>query len=68
MVLLNGGEPLVDCPIETGFKLTPKALDAAITNAPSGWSSTPRRTRRRAYSAANSGHRRVLLRHPHCGV
>jgi aspartate aminotransferase len=32
MVVLNGGEPrFVECPIETGFKLTPEALDAAIT-------------------------------------
>ena len=29
MVLINGGEPrFVECPIETGFKLTPEALDA----------------------------------------
>ena len=34
MVALNGGEPrFVDCPIETGFKLTPEALDKAITQA-----------------------------------
>ena len=32
MVALNGGEArFVDCPIETGFKLTPEALDKAIT-------------------------------------
>ena len=32
MVALNGGEArFVDCPIETGFKLTPEALAKAIT-------------------------------------
>jgi aspartate aminotransferase len=31
-VALNGGEArFVDCPLETGFKLTPEALDKAIT-------------------------------------
>ena len=34
MVALNGGEArFVECPIETGFKLTPEALDKAITPA-----------------------------------
>ncbi len=32
MVLLGGGTPVpVECPIETGFKLTPAQLEAAIT-------------------------------------
>ncbi|MCB1333670.1 MAG: pyridoxal phosphate-dependent aminotransferase [Roseivivax sp.] len=32
MVLLGGGTPvIVDCPIETGFRMTPEALEAAIT-------------------------------------
>jgi len=32
MVLLAGGEPVVvECGIETGFKMTPQALEAAIT-------------------------------------
>ncbi len=32
MVLLAGGEPVVvECGIETGFKMTPEALEAAIT-------------------------------------
>ncbi len=32
MVLLAGGEPvIVECPIETNFKLTPEQLEAAIT-------------------------------------
>ncbi len=71
MVLINGGEPrFVDCPIETGFKLTPEALDEAITprtkwlifNAPSNPSGA-------AYTATEikelAG---VLLRHPHVWV
>ena len=47
MVALNGGEArFVDCPIETGFKLTPEALEAGHhASAPSGSSSTPRRIR-----------------------
>ena len=71
MVLLNGGEPrFVDCPIETGFKLTPEALDAAITertkwlifNAPSNPTGA-------AYSANElRGIAEVLLRHPHVWV
>lgn len=33
MVALNGGESrFIDCPIETGFKLTPEVLDKAITS------------------------------------
>ena len=32
MVLLAGGEPVVvECPIETGFRMTPEQLEAAIT-------------------------------------
>lgn len=32
MVLLAGGEPVtVECGIDTGFKMTPAQLDAAIT-------------------------------------
>jgi aspartate aminotransferase len=32
MVLINGGVPkIVDCPAEIGFKITPAALEAAIT-------------------------------------
>ncbi len=67
MVLINGGEPrFVACPIETGFKLTPEALDAAITartkwlvfNAPSNPSGA-------AYSEDElKGLAEVLLRHP----
>ncbi len=67
MVLINGGEPrFVDCPIETGFKLTPAALDKAITkrtkwlifNAPSNPSGA-------AYSAKElKALADVLLKHP----
>ena len=67
MVLLNGGTPrFVECPIETGFKLTPKALAAAITertkwlvfNSPSNPSGA-------AYSRAElRALTDVLLRHP----
>ena len=67
MVVLNGGEPrFVDCPLETGFKLTPEALDAAITprtkwlifNAPSNPSGA-------AYTGAElKALTDVLVRHP----
>jgi len=66
MVLINGGEPrFVECPIETGFKLTPEALDRAITprtkwlifNAPSNPTGA-------AYSAAElKALGAVLMRH-----
>jgi aspartate aminotransferase len=66
MVLINGGEPrFVECPIETGFKLTPDALDRAITprtkwlifNAPSNPTGA-------AYSAAElKALGEVLMRH-----
>jgi aspartate aminotransferase len=71
MVLINGGEPRpIACPIETGFKLTPAALEAAITpktkwlifNAPSNPSGA-------AYSAAEiKTLAEVLLRHPQVWV
>ncbi len=67
MVALNGGEPrFVECPIETGFKLTPEVLDKAITkrtkwlifNAPSNPSGA-------AYSAKElKALTDVLLKHP----
>ena len=71
MVLINGGEPrFVECPIETGFKLTPEALDRAITprtkwlifNAPSNPTGA-------AYSAAElKALGEVLMRHPQVWV
>jgi aspartate aminotransferase len=67
MVVLNGGEPrFVDCPIETGFKLTPETLEAGITprtkwlifNAPSNPSGA-------AYAPAEiKALAEVLVRHP----
>ncbi len=67
MVALNGGEArFVECPIETGFKLTPEALDKAITkrtkwlvfNAPSNPSGA-------AYSAEGlKALTDVLIKHP----
>jgi aspartate aminotransferase len=71
MVLINGGEPrFVECPIDTGFKLTPEALDAAITdrtkwlifNAPSNPTGA-------VYSAGEMKElAAVLLRHPRVWV
>ena len=71
MVLLNGGEPrVIECPIETNFKLTPPALEKAITprtkwlifNAPSNPTGA-------GYSAAElRGLADVLLRHPHVWI
>jgi aspartate aminotransferase len=67
MVALNGGEArFVDCPIETGFKLTPEALDRTITrrtkwiifNAPSNPTGA-------GYSAAElKALTDVLMKHP----
>jgi aspartate aminotransferase len=71
MVLINGGEPrAISCPIETGFKLTAEALEAAITpktkwlifNAPSNPTGA-------AYTAAElKALAEVLLRHPQVWV
>ena len=71
MVLINGGEPrFVECPIETGYKLTPDALEAAITertkwlifNAPSNPTGA-------GYSADElKALAAVLLRYPHVWI
>jgi aspartate aminotransferase len=71
MVVLNGGEPrFVDCPIETGFKLTPEALEAGISertkwlifNAPSNPTGA-------AYTVGElKALAAVLLRHPQVWV
>ncbi|UIJ73022.1 pyridoxal phosphate-dependent aminotransferase [Aurantimonas sp. HBX-1] len=71
MVAICGGTPVfVDTTIETGFKLTPEALDAAITpqtkwflfNSPSNPSGA-------AYSRAElKALTDVLMRHPHVWV
>ena len=68
MVIANGGKPvIVACPEDKGFKLTPAALQAAITprsrwlilNAPSNPTGA-------AYSRAElQALGEVLLRHPH---
>ena len=67
MVVLNGGEPrFVECPLETGFKLTPEKLEGALTpktkwlifNAPSNPSGA-------AYTAKElKALTDVLMRHP----
>ncbi len=71
MVLLAGGEPVaVEAGMETNFKLSPEALEAAITpktkwfifNSPSNPTGS-------AYSAAElKGLTDVLMRHPHVWV
>ncbi len=71
MVIANEGKPvIIQCPQEQGFKLTPAALEAAITprtrwlilNAPSNPTGA-------AYSHAELvGLAKVLLRHPHVFV
>ena len=68
MVIANDGRPvIVECPQDQGFKLTPEALEAAITprtlwlilNAPSNPTGA-------AYSRAElEALGEVLLRHPH---
>ncbi|EJC64075.1 aspartate transaminase [Rhizobium sp. 1AS11] len=71
MVIANEGKPvIVECPQETGFKLTPEALEKAITpktlwlilNAPSNPTGA-------AYDRSElEALGRVLLRHPHVFV
>ncbi len=71
MVLLAGGVPVVvDCPLETAFKMTPEQLDAAITprtkwlifNSPSN--PTGAGYSRDELKALTD----VLMRHPHVWV
>ncbi|MGO8064935.1 aspartate transaminase [Rhizobium leguminosarum] len=71
MVIANEGKPvIVECPQETGFKLTPEALEKAITpktlwlvlNAPSN--PTGAAYDRSEFEALG----KVLLRHPHVFV
>lgn len=71
MVIANEGKPIIiECPQEQGFKLTPEALEAAITprtmwlvlNAPSN--PTGAAYSRRELQALGD----VLLRHPHVFV
>ncbi|MEM7642268.1 MAG: pyridoxal phosphate-dependent aminotransferase [Pseudomonadota bacterium] len=71
MVLLAGGEPVIaEAGIETGFKLTPQALEAAITPT-TKWLifNSPSNPTGAAYSADElKGLTDVLLRHPHVWV
>ncbi|MFU8835641.1 MAG: pyridoxal phosphate-dependent aminotransferase [Roseovarius sp.] len=71
MVLLAGGEPvIVPAGIETGFKLTPEALEAAITPK-TRWFifNSPSNPTGAGYSRAElSALTDVLMRHPHVWV
>ena len=71
MVLLAGGEPrIVPCPAECGFKLTPEALEAAITPR-TRWLilNSPSNPTGAAYSAEElAALAEVLRRHPHVWV
>ena len=71
IVLLAGGTPrIVRCGEEAAFKLTPDALEAAITPA-TRWLilNSPSNPTGAAYSAAElAGLAEVLLRHPHVAI
>ena len=71
MVLLAGGEPVIaEATIETGFKLTPEALEAAITPK-TKWLifNSPSNPTGAAYSASElKGLTDVLMRHPHVWI
>ncbi len=71
MVLLAGGEPVfVAGQIETGFKITPEALEAAITPKTKWFLfNSPSNPTGAGYSAAElKGLTDVLMRHPHVWV
>ena len=71
MVLLAGGEPVIaEAGIETAFKLTPDALEAAITERTKWFVfNSPSNPTGAAYSAEElKGLTDVLLRHPHVWV
>ena len=71
MVLLAGGEPVVvPCGLETGFKMTPAALEAAIT-ANTKWLifNSPSNPTGAGYTAQElKGLTDVLMRHPQVWV
>ena len=71
MVLLAGGEPVtVECPIETGYKMTPEQLEAAITPK-TKWLifNSPSNPTGAGYSKGElKGLTDVLMRHPHVWV
>ncbi len=71
MVLLAGGEPVaVEAGIETNFKLSPEALEAAITPKTKWFIfNSPSNPTGAAYSAAElKALTDVLMRHPHVWV
>jgi aspartate aminotransferase len=71
MVLLAGGTPVaVECGIDTGFKLTPQALDAAITPRTKWFIfNSPSNPTGAGYTAAElKALTAVLMRHPHVWV
>ncbi|GAB4387202.1 pyridoxal phosphate-dependent aminotransferase [Albidovulum sp.] len=71
MVLLAGGTPVpVACGIETGFKLTPERLEAAITPKTKWFVfNSPSNPTGAGYSRAElAALTEVLLRHPHVWV
>lgn len=71
MVLLAGGEPVtVECGIETGFKMTPEQLEAAITPKTKWFIfNSPSNPTGAGYTAEElKGLTDVLLRHPHVWV
>ena len=71
MVIANDGKPIiVECPQEKGFKLTPEALEAAITRK-TLWLilNTPQTRRARPTPGPNSRHWATFCsRHPHVFV
>ncbi len=71
MVLLAGGTPvIVSCPIETAFKMTPEALEAAITPR-TRWLifNSPSNPTGAGYGRAElKALTDVLMRHPHVWV
>ena len=71
MVLLAGGEPvIVEAGLETGFRLTPEALEAAITPKTKWFIfNSPSNPTGAGYSRAElKGLTDVLMRHPHVWV
>ncbi|MFD1912890.1 pyridoxal phosphate-dependent aminotransferase [Halodurantibacterium flavum] len=71
MVLLAGGEPVVvECPIETNFKLTPAQLEAAITPQTKWFIfNSPSNPTGAGYTWDElKGLTDVLMRHPHVWV
>ncbi|MBM3559139.1 MAG: pyridoxal phosphate-dependent aminotransferase [Alphaproteobacteria bacterium] len=71
ITMLSGGTPVtVECPVESGFKLTPAQLDAAITkNTKWLMLNSPCNPSGAVYTRAElRGLADVLLRHPHVWV